>query len=107
MVTSSGIEGVLSMTDRWEPGDGALHVALGNAATSFGRERIPAHEAVAVLRALAKGQLDLLLEVAVIKLRAHRGRGFADQLVEMYAAACLLMASTNASVPTSGGSIGV
>jgi len=76
----------------WEQGEGALHVALGQTATSLGRERIPVNEAANVLRSLAGAQPDLLVEVALAKLRAYPGRSFAEQLAEMHAAAALLLA---------------
>lgn len=80
------------MTERWQPGDGALHVALRNAATSFGRERIPFDEAVEVLSALSGGRAEVLAEVAWSKLRDYPGRGLVEQRDEMYAAATLLLA---------------
>lgn len=80
------------MTERWQPGDDALHVALRNAATSFGRERIPFDEAVEVLSALSGGRAQVLAEVAWSKLRDFRGRSLVEQRDEMYAAATLLLA---------------
>jgi hypothetical protein len=96
------VEGFL-MTERWEPGDDALHVALRNAATSFGRERIPFGEAVEVLSALSGGRAQVLADVALTKLRAFRGRGYVDQRDEMYAAATLLLAFEAVSRRTSAG----
>ena len=76
----------------WDRGEGALHVALSQTATSLGRERIPVAEAAAVLRSLAGTNKHLLIDVAVEKLRAHHGRGYHDQIDEMRAAAALLLA---------------
>ena len=81
------------MNPQWAQGDSALQVALGNAATSFATERLNALDAVPILRALAKGDTDLLFEVAVHKLKAHTSRGYDDQVVEMLAAAYLLLAA--------------
>jgi len=77
---------------RWHAADGALRVALGNAATTFGQERMLVHEAAEVLRALAGGRADLLASVAQSKLAAHAGRTYAEQMTEMHAAAALLRA---------------
>ena len=77
---------------RWQEGDSALRVAIGNAATSFAEERMSVREAAEVLRALAGARTDLLASVALDKLRAYVGRGFADQVTEMHAAAALLRA---------------
>jgi hypothetical protein len=81
-----------AIAGRWHEADGALWVALGNAATSFGRERMLVHEAAEVLRALAGGRADLLASIAQSKLAAHAGRTFAEQMIEMHAATALLRA---------------
>lgn len=82
------------MNPQWARGDSALQVALGSTATSFAVERLGASEAVPLLRTLAKGDSDLLFEVAVLKLKAHRDRTYDQQITEMYAAAYLLLAAT-------------
>ena len=81
-----------AIADRWNEVDGALRVALSNAATSFSQERMSIHEAAEVLRALAGGRSDLLASVAHSKLAAHAGRSLSEQLTEMHAAAALLRA---------------
>ncbi len=86
------------MERSWDDGEGALQIALGNAASSFGRERIPIREAAVVLRSLAGEQVHLLALVARAKLEAHRHRGYHDQLIEMHAAAALLLGMASATV---------
>ena len=86
------------MVQGWHDGDSTLQVALGNAASSFGRERIPIREAAAVLRSLAGEKVHLLAEVARTKLEDHRRRAFIDQKTEMHAAAALLLAAAWPSV---------
>lgn len=82
------------MVHGWHEGDSALHVALENAASSFGRERIPIDEAAAVLRSLAGERGHLLTAVAKAKLERHRERGYGEQVAEMHAAAALLLAGS-------------
>ena len=82
----------IAEVEGWHERDSALQVALDNAASSFGRERIPVDEAAAVLRSLAGEKVQLLALVARAKLEDHGRRGYADQVTEMYAAAALLLA---------------
>lgn len=82
----------------WHEGDSALQVALDNAASSFGRERIPVREAAAVLRSLAGEKVHLLALVARAKLEDHHYRDYRDQVVETYAAAALLLAAASSSL---------
>jgi hypothetical protein len=90
----------------WHAGDSALQVALDNAASSFGRERIPVGEAAAVLRSLAGEKFHLLAVVARAKLEDHRRRSYDEQVAEMFAAAALLFAGASTALampPTDGG----
>lgn len=87
------------MVQAWHD-DGALHVALDRAASSFGRERIPVEEAAGVLRSLAGERVELLKVVARAKLDDHGRRGYDEQVAEMHAAATLLLASSMQHLPT-------